>query len=66
MKKWLPACVVLLGCAFIGIAVMLKQGTPDAEAAITGISSLFMLIAGSILIVGGIVTHFMRHEEDVW
>ncbi|HEY9678980.1 MAG TPA: hypothetical protein V6C76_13305 [Drouetiella sp.] len=66
MKKYLPAAVVLLGIIFIVIAVILKRGTPDAEAAITGIASMFMLIAGSILIVGGIVTHFLRHEDDVW
>jgi hypothetical protein len=55
-----------LGCIFVGVSVLLKNGMPDAEVAITNITSMFMLIAGSICIVGGIVTHFLRHEEDVW
>ncbi len=66
MKKWLPASVVLLGVIFIGVAMLLKNGMPDAEVAITNITSMFMLVAGAICIVGGIVTHFLRHEEDVW
>lgn len=66
VKKYLPASVVLLGCIFIGVSVLLKNGMADADVAITNITSMFMLVAGSICIVGGIVTHFLRHEEDVW
>ncbi len=66
LKKFLPYLVGGLGLLFIGIAVVLRSGTADAETAITNVASTFMLIAGAICFLAGIVTFFLRHDETVW
>lgn len=66
MKKWLPFLIVGLGVMFILISMVLRNGMPDADVAITNITSMFMLVAGCICVVGGIVTFFLRHDPEVW
>lgn len=66
MKKYLPYLVGGLGLMFIGIAVILRSGTADADSAITNVASTFMLIAGAICFLAGVVTFFLRHDESVW
>ena len=66
MKKWVPILVSGLGFFVIVIAMILRRGTPDADIAITNVTSSFMFIGGSICIVVGLVTYFLRHSEDIW
>lgn len=66
MKKYLPYLVFGLGLMFIGIAMVLRAGTADTEAVITNLSSSFMGFAGVILVLGGLVTYFLRDDEAVW
>jgi hypothetical protein len=66
MRKYLPYLVGGVGLMFICIALVLRNGSPDAEAAITNVASTFMLTAGVICFIGGLVTFFLRDDETVW
>jgi hypothetical protein len=66
MKKWLPFLIAGLGLFMVIISMVLRQGTADADIAITNVTSSFMLIGGSVCIVVGLVTYFLRHNDDVW
>jgi len=66
MKKFIPFIVVALGVAFILVSMFLRNGTEDAEAAITNVASTFMLFAGGVCVVGGCLIFFLRHDHDFW
>lgn len=66
MKKFLPFLVGGTGLMFICVALVLRNGSPEAATVITNLSSTFMLTAGGICIVGGLVTFFLRDDEGVW
>lgn len=64
MKKILPIGMVLLGLGFIGLAWYLRQGTPDAHHAITNITSVFIMVAGALCILFGIIIYLIKNDED--
>jgi hypothetical protein len=66
MKKFLPFIIGGLGAFMIGFSVILRNGTPDADVAITNLVSTFMLVAGVICVLVGLVTFFLRHDEQIW
>jgi len=66
MKKYLPFLLFGLGVAFVIISLVLRQGTNDADIVITNIVSSFMLFAGGICMLGGLVTFFLRDDPDIW
>jgi hypothetical protein len=66
LKKYIPFIVGGLGIAFIVISLVLRNGTPDADVAITNVASTFMLVAGGICIVVGLVSYFLRHDHEIW
>lgn len=66
MRKYLPYVVGGLGIVLLTIGLVLRNGTPDADALITGLSSTFMMLAGAICFVVGVVTYFLRDDETVW
>lgn len=66
MRRYLPFLIGGLGLMFIGIAMVLRNGTADTHAVITNVTSTFMLAAGCICMLGGIVTFFLRDDETVW
>lgn len=66
MKKKAPYIFGALGLTLIGISYFLGEGTPDADAAITKIASIFMVVAGSICIIIGVLTFFMRDHGEEW
>lgn len=65
MKKYLPYIFGGLGVFFIAFAMILRNGAPDAHEVITNLASTFMLVAGGICVVVGIVTFFIR-DDDQW
>jgi hypothetical protein len=56
--------MVILGLGFIGLAMFLRQGTADAHQAITNITSVFILVAGALCILFGIVIYLIKNDED--
>lgn len=66
MKKFLPYLVGGIGLMFICVAIVLRNGSPEAETVITNLASTFMFTAGAICIVGGLVTFFLRDDAEVW
>jgi hypothetical protein len=66
MRQYLPYLIGGLGLLFLGIAYFLRQGTGDANIAITNLASTFMGVAGAICLLGGIVTFFLRDDESIW
>ncbi len=66
MKKFLPFIIGGLGAFMVGFSMILRNGTPDADIVITNLVSTFMLVAGVICIVVGLVTFFLRHDEHIW
>ncbi len=66
MKKYLPYVVGGLGLMLLLIGMVLRNGTPDADELITNLSSTFMMLAGAICFLVGVVTHFLRDDETVW
>lgn len=66
MRKYLPYVVGGMGVVLLVIAMFLRNGTPDAEALITNLSSTFMMLAGAICFIVGVVTYFLRDDETVW
>ncbi|MBX9720731.1 MAG: hypothetical protein K2X81_05005 [Candidatus Obscuribacterales bacterium] len=66
MKKFLPFIIGGLGAFMIGFSVILRNGTPDADVVITNLVSTFMLVAGVICVLVGLVTFFLRHDEQIW
>lgn len=66
MKQYLPFVLSGLGVVMIIISFVLKNGTGDADSAITTLAHMFMLAGGIICLVGGVVTYFMRHDPEVW
>lgn len=66
MKKYLPFGVGGMGLLLLIIACFLRSGASDADAAIANLSGTFMLVAGCICFVVGVVTYFLRDDEQVW
>lgn len=66
MKQYLPFVIGGMGLLLLAVAFVLKNGTPDAEAAITSLASMFMMVAGSVCVIVGAVTFFLRDDETVW
>ena len=66
MKKYLPFINVGLSITFAVIAIVLRNGTPDAEMPITNLASTFMFIGAAICFIVGLVTYFLRHDDEVW
>lgn len=66
MKKVLPYLLTGLGLAFVIISMILRQGTADAHTAVTNVASSFMIIAGGICILAGLVTFFLRDDPEIW
>lgn len=66
MKKFLPFVVGGMGLVLLVVAMILKNGTPDAEAAITSLASIFMMLAGAVCVLVGALTFFLRDDEQVW
>lgn len=66
VKKYLPYLMAALGVMFIVISILLRQGTADAEIVITNVTSSFMLFAGVICLLVGLVTFFLRDDPNVW
>lgn len=66
MKQYLPFVVGGMGLILLVVAMILKNGTPDAEAAITSLASIFMMLAGAVCVLVGALTFFLRDDEQVW
>lgn len=66
MKKLLPFLVSGLGLIFIVLSQVLRAGTADADAAITNLAGVFVLLAGAVCLVGGVATFLLRHDSEVW
>lgn len=66
MSKYLPYVFAGLGVFMIIFSMVLRNGMPDAHVVITNLTSSFMLIAGGICLVVGLVTFFLRHDDEVW
>jgi len=66
VKKFLPFIIAGLGLAFVIISMVLRNGTADAQEVITNITSTFMLVAGCICVLVGIVTFFLRDDTEIW
>lgn len=67
MKKYAPYIFGVIGLILIATSILLRNGTPDADMAITNLASSFMVFAGAICLLIGLVTFFLRHDEtDVW
>lgn len=66
MKKFLPFLLGGLGLLLIATALVLRQGTADAHMVVTNLASTFMLVAGAICLVGGLVTFFLRDDPEIW
>lgn len=66
-KKHLPHLLLAVG---IGMGIMSQiirhGGLPDADVAITNLTSSFMLIGGCICAVVGIVTYFIKDDNEDW
>ena len=66
MKKYLPFVFGGLGLLLLVIAFVLRSGTADAEVVITNLASTFMMVAGAICVLVGLVTFFLRDDEQIW
>jgi hypothetical protein len=66
MRKYLPFLIGGLGLTFIGMSLLLRNGSPDTHTAITNLASTFMGVAGAICFLGGVVTFFLRDNEEIW
>jgi len=66
MKRKAPYIFGGLGIVLVVTSFVLRNGTPDADDAITTLASMFMAVAGGVCVLVGIVTFFMRHEGEDW
>jgi hypothetical protein len=66
MKEYLPYIFAGLGVALILISLVLRNGTPETSTVITNLASVFMIIAGVICMIGGLVTYFLRDDPEIW
>jgi hypothetical protein len=66
MKKYLPFGVGGMGLMLLTIALIFRNGVTGTEAVITNLAGTFMLLAGSICFIVGLVTYFLRDDEQVW
>jgi hypothetical protein len=66
MKKKAPYIFGFLGLSLVGISFFLRGGTPDADETITNLASTFMIVAGSICLLIGVATFFMRNHGEDW
>lgn len=66
MKKYLPYIFGGIGLLLLVSAMILRGGSADVHAVVTNLASTFMLVAGAICIVIGLITFFLRHDDEVW
>lgn len=66
MKRYSPYIFGTLGLALIGFSFYVRNGLPGAEAVITNLSSVFMLLAGAVCVVVGIITFIKRNDPEEW
>jgi hypothetical protein len=66
MKQVAPYLFGGFGIVMIVFSVVLRNGTADADVVITNLASSFMLLAGSVCLLVGVVTFFRRHDHEEW
>lgn len=66
MKKMLPYIFGGMGLVLLASAYFLRSGSPDVHEAITNLASSFMLFGGGICIVVGLITFFLRNDDETW
>lgn len=66
MKKYSPYIFGCLGIFMIGFSFVLRNGTPDADMAITNLASSFMIFAGAVCLLVALVTFFKRDDPEEW
>ena len=66
VKKYLPFVFGGLGLVMLVIAMFLRQGTDDAHTVITNLAGTFMIVAGVICVLIGIITFFLRNDNTIW
>ncbi|MBX9686814.1 MAG: hypothetical protein K2X27_08940 [Candidatus Obscuribacterales bacterium] len=66
MKKFAPYIFGGLGLFMMAMSAFLRAGSADTDAAITNLASSFMLFAGCICFVVGIVMFFMKDDPEEW
>jgi hypothetical protein len=66
MKHVAPYLFGGFGIAMIVFSVVLRNGTNDADLVITNLASSFMVFAGSVCLLVGVITFFRRHDQEEW
>ena len=66
MKKIMPIAMMATGIGLCVISQVLRMGQEVVDTAVTNVTSSFMLIAGCICLLGGLVTYFLKGDDDVW
>lgn len=66
MKKYSPYIFGGLGLLLIGFSFFLRNGTPDADMAITNLASSFMVFAGGVCMIVALVTFLKRDDPEEW
>lgn len=66
MKKFAHFLFGGLGLLLLIFAFFLRNGSPDADVVITNLASTFMMFAGAVCLLVGVVTFFRRHDHEEW
>lgn len=66
MKHKAPYLFGGFGIVMIVFSVFLRNGTADADVVITNLASTFMVFAGSVCLLVGMITFFRRHDHEEW
>lgn len=66
MKRIAPYIFGGFGVLMIVFSLVLRNGTADADVVITNLASTFMLVAGAVCLLVGVVTFFRRNDYEEW
>lgn len=65
MKKWFPLALLALGGILFGLSQLLGDEVGPDEV-IAHIAGMIMFVGSIICIACGLVTFFLRNNEEVW
>lgn len=66
MKKYSPFIFGGLGLLLIGMSFVLRNGTPEADSAITNLASSFMVFGGGVCLLVALITFLKRDDPEEW
>ena len=66
MKKYSPYIFGVLGLFLIGMSFFLRNGTAEADSAITNLASSFMIFGGGVCLLVALVTFLKRDDPEEW